>query len=229
MKRFYVVLDNEGVKRHPMKPWLREHPEELPKDCDYPATRKTSHQLRDALKKNGWGKQETPSEVLLTPPGVVLNVPPPDDSEGDEVDDLREAEFTLEYQLRDFLAQNLESISVDGKKLSLFVDDHDKDGVEYPTEVGPIDILAVDETGAFVVFELKRARSPDRAIGQLSRYMGWVKHTIGRGKEVRGVIVAKTISRNLRYAVTVIPDVSVFEYEVRFTLNAVTGPVTDTT
>ena len=227
MKRFYVVLDNEGLERHPMKPWLREHLEELPKDSDYPTSRKTSHQLRNALKKKGWAKQETPSEVLLTPPGVVLKVSLPDD--GDEVDDLGEAEFTLEYQLRDFLAQNLESISVNGKKLNLFVDDHDKDGVEYPTDVGPIDILAVDETGAFVVFELKRARSPDRAIGQLSRYMGWVKHTIGKGKEVRGVIVAKTISRNLRYAVTVVPDVSLFEYEVRFTLNPVAGPEKETT
>ena len=35
--------------------------------------------------------------------------------------------------------------------------------------------------------------------------------------------MAKTISENLRYAVTAIPNVSLFEYEVRFTLNAVTG------
>ena len=140
---------------------------------------------------------------------------------GDE--DLLEAEFTLEYQLRDFLAQNLEAISVEEKKLRLYVDSAGRDGVEFPTAVGPIDILAVDETDALVVFELKRAHSPDRAIGQLSRYMGWVKQTIGKGKQVRGVIVAKTISDNLRYAVTVIPHVSLFEYEVRFTLNPVTG------
>ena len=120
-------------------------------------------------------------------------------------------------------------ISVEGKKLSLYVDATDRDGVEYPTDVGPIDILAVDETGAFVVFELKRARSPDRAIGQLSRYMGWVKHTIGKGQQVRGVIVAKTISQNLRYAATVVPDVSLFEYEVRFTLNAIESPVLKST
>lgn len=223
MKRFYVVLDDGGVERHRMKPWLREHPELLPEDCDYPTSRKTSHQLRDALRRNGWTVQETPFEVLLTPPGVTLKEQHPGNEE-DEDENLAEAEFTLEYQLRDFLAQNLEVISVDGKKLSLYVDAADRDGVEYPTDVGPIDILAVDETGAFVVFELKRARSPDRAIGQLSRYMGWVTHTIGKGQAVRGVIVAKNISRNLRYAVTVIPEVSLFEYDVRFTLNAVTGP-----
>ena len=45
MKRFYVVLNNEGNQRHLMKQWLRDHPEELPEDCDYPTSRKTSHQL----------------------------------------------------------------------------------------------------------------------------------------------------------------------------------------
>ena len=217
MKRFYVVLDDQGDQRHPMKPWLRQNPHVLPEDCDYPGSKKTSHQLRDTLKRNDWAEQQTPSKVLLTPPGVALKEPLP---ELEENENLPEAEFTLEYQLRDFLAQNLEAIPVDGKQLSLYVDENDTDGVEYPTDVGRIDILAVDDAGDFVVFELKRARSPDRAIGQLSRYMGWVKHTIGKGKHVRGVIVAKAISHNLRYAATVILEVSLFEYEVSFALNA---------
>ena len=217
-KEFYVVLDDSAVKRYRMKQWLRDHPDQLPDDCD--ATSSTSHQLRNALKKQGWAVHDTETEVLLTPPGVMLKLPPPVNGRDD---DLLPAEFTLEYQLRDFLVQNLEAISVEGKKLSLHVDPAGREGVEFPTDVGPIDILAVDETGAFVVFELKLAHSPDRAIGQLSRYMGWVKQTIGRGQQVRGVIVAKTISKNLRYAVTVIPNTSLFEYEVRFTLNAVTG------
>ena len=81
--------------------------------------------------------------------------------------------------------------------------------------------MALDDTGAIVVFELKRARSPDHAIGQLTRYMGWVKQTIGKDRKIRGVIVAKTISASLRYAIAVIPDVSLFEYEVSFQLNPV--------
>ena len=214
MKHFYVVLDDGGVERYPMKQWLRDNPDQLP---GLNPTGTTSHKLRNELKKKGWAVQETQTEVLLVPSGVAL--PPPVEEEED--DGPPEATFTLEYQLRDFLAQNLEAISVEGKKLSLYVDPTGREGMEFPTDVGPIDILAVDETGAFVVFELKRARSPDRAIGQLSRYMGWVKQTIGKGQQVRGVIVAKTIRENLRYAVTVIPNVSLFEYEVRFTLNAV--------
>ena len=81
-----------------------------------------------------------------------------------------------------------------------------------------IDILAVDDQGGFVVFELKRARSPDYAIGQLARYMGWVQQTIGKGHEVRGIIVAKEIGKNLRYAVSVVPNVNLFEYDVEFHL-----------
>ena len=130
--------------------------------------------------------------------------------------------FGLEYQLRDFLAQNLNVIPVQEQRIQVYVDPAGRDGVEYQTAVGPIDILGVDSAGGFVVFELKRARTPDRAIGQLTRYMGWVKHTIGREREVRGVIVAKLIDDKLRYAVSVVPKVSLLEYSVEFQLREAT-------
>jgi RecB family endonuclease NucS len=66
--------------------------------------------------------------------------------------------------------------------------------------------------------ELKRANSPDRAIGQLARYMGWVLQTIGRDREVFGIIVVKSISENLPYAASIVPNVRLFEYEVEFHL-----------
>lgn len=224
MKRFNVVIpkDDGGVELYPMKEWLRQHPDRIPAGLD--ATLSTSHELRNGLKKLGWSVQNSDSEVRLILPGAA-NVEP---SVGailgrEELEDESETEaaFALEYQLRDFLAQNLGAIPVEGKKLRLYVDPTGRDGIEFPTAVGPIDILAVDDSGAFVVFELKRARSPDHAIGQLSRYMGWMKQTIGKDRKVRGVIVAKTISDNLRYAVSVIPDVSLFEYEVSFELKAI--------
>ena len=52
--------------------------------------------------------------------------------------------------------------------------------------------------------------------------MGWVKHTIGREREVRGVIVAKLIDDKLRYAVSVVPKVSLLEYSVEFQLREAT-------
>ena len=196
MKRFNVVIsrDDGGVEMYRMKEWLRQHPEHIPSGLD--ATSSTSHQLRNGLRKVGWSVQETPTEVRLLMPGeagsgTAINDVLGEDTE-DEENEAPGTSFALEYQLRDFIAQNLNTITVGGKRLQLYVDPTGRDGIEFPSALGPIDILAVDDSGAFVVFELKRARSPDQAIGQLARYMGWVRQTIGRGREVHGVVVAKT-------------------------------------
>ena len=177
MKRYNVVIPREdgGVEVYPMKEWLRQHPESVPIGSD--PTASTSQQLRNGLRKQGWGVQETGSEFRLLPPGsaqsesAIEAVLGEDDAE-DQAEEI--ATFGLEYQLRDFIAQNIAAIPVAGRRLRLYVDPTGRDGVEYPTAVGPIDILAVDGEEQFVVFELKRARSPDHAIGQLSRYMGWI-------------------------------------------------------
>jgi RecB family endonuclease NucS len=161
------------------------------------------------------------TEVRLSPPGTVGAEAVVDSVLGQEAAEEGEtarASFALEYQLRDFIAQNLSTIMVEGRHLQLYVDPAGRDGIEFPLSVGPIDIVAVDDSGGFVVFELKRAHSPDHAIGQLTRYMGWVRQTIGKGRDVRGIIVAKDIGNNLRYAASVVPNVSLFEYEVEFHL-----------
>lgn len=216
MQRFNVALPKEdgGIEIYPMKEWLRQHPEHIHTELD--PTSSTSHQLRNVLKKQGWSVQETANEVRLFLPGSE-----PCEGNPEEENEVSEACFALEYQLRDFIAQNLSAIPVEGRCLRLYVDPTGRDGIEYSTAVGSIDILAVDDSDAFVVFELKRARSADRAIGQLARYMGWIKETIGKGRDVRGVIVSKTISDNLRYAVLVVPNISLFEYEVEFHLKTV--------
>jgi hypothetical protein len=221
VKRFIVVVpkDDGGVEIYPMKEWLRQHPKHLPEGLD--ATFSTSHQLRDSLRRFGWTVQETDSEVRLIFPNSANETTGEKvfgEEVGSEEAETPEASFALEFQLRDFIAQNISTINVKGKRLRLYVDPTGRDGIEFPTAVGPIDILAVDDLGAFFVFELKRARSPDRAIGQLTRYMGWVRHTIGKDHEVNGIIVAKEISDSLRYAVSVVPNVRLFEYEVEFHL-----------
>ncbi|WP_083585901.1 endonuclease NucS domain-containing protein [Chelatococcus daeguensis] len=215
-----IPLEDGGVEVHPLKEWLRQHPDVLP-GIDPNAN--TSHQLRSALRRLGWSMQETPTEVRLMKPGadssslMVSEVLGSSDL-GEDADADAAPFFSLEYQLRDFIASNLNTISVDGRRLRLYVDPSGRDGIEFPSAVGPIDILAVDESESFFVFELKRANSPDRAIGQLARYMGWVQQTIGKEREVFGVIVARSISENLRYAASIVPKVHLFEYEVEFHL-----------
>lgn len=226
----YIVVETRpdgGIEVYPMKAWCRDHLEEAP---PMNPNETNSQQLRGGFKRLGWQIDETDTQVRLYRPGVSVDQALVDETLGNDDSaswgddysaETRETVFELEYQLRDFLAHNLDAIGVNGKRLRLYVDSIGRDGIEYPTSVGPIDILATDSDGAFVVLELKRARVPDQAIGQIARYMGWLKKTIGRDRQVYGVIVAKTIGDNLRYAVAAVPNVSLFEYKVSFALNAI--------
>jgi hypothetical protein len=180
MKRFNVVLPKSdgGIEIYPMKEWLRQHPDRLPPGLS--ATLSTSHQLRDGLRKLDWTAQDSDSEVRLMMPeeagqGRLIDEVLGGGDADDEQTNPAEASFQLEYQLRDFIAQNLHAVSVNRQHLSLYIDPTGRDGIEYHTPVGLIDILAVNERGEFFIFELKRASSPDHAIGQVARYMGWVK------------------------------------------------------
>lgn len=218
MKRFNIVVPREdgSVEVHPMKDWLRRHPEQLPPEMNPSIS--TSHQLRNTLRKRGWGVEELATEVRLFMPGHAAG--PTVDAllgagEDTEAPDNGVA-FALEAQLRDFIARNLKNIPVAGQFLKLYVDQTGREGIEYATDVGPIDILAEVQKGGFFVFELKLDRGPDRALGQLARYMGWVRRHLAGSLSVNGVIVARNIDDKLRYAASVIPNVTLLEYEIDF-------------
>jgi len=217
MKRFNMVFakDDGGIEVYPMKEWLRQHPDQVPPGMH--ATFSNSHGLRDGMRKLGWKVQETDTEVRLMKDTIPFDSDGQDD-DGEDDAGSDHVSFKLEYQLRDFLAQNLHLVSVKDQRLNLYVDPTGRDGIEYHTPVGFIDILAVSESGGFFVFELKRASSPDHALGQLTRYMGWVKQTIGKECEVHGIIVAGSINDRLKYALSVVPNITLFEYQVKFRL-----------
>jgi hypothetical protein len=221
-----IPTEDGDVALHPMKAWLRAHPAEIPRGLDNPGT--TSHQFRAGLKKLGWTIQFLETEVRVVRPQdahlpAITAVLSETDDDGDELDgegdgpDLTQA-FGLERELQVFLEHNIESIDFNGEHFKLYVDPSGRKGIEYPADGDRIDLLATDSKGAFVVFELKRARAPYHAIGQLTRYMGWVKRTIGRDTSVRGVIVAKAIDNRLRNCAVVIPDIMLWEYSIAFSL-----------
>jgi len=124
-------------------------------------------------------------------------------------------EFAYEHILRDYCAHNLPGIEAG---LSLY----DKDGtsgIEFPAGGRFIDILAVDSSGGFVVFEFKLSRGHERVVGQLLRYIGWVRqHLATSGQRVRGIIIARHITEDLRLATTDLADVKLMEYELSITL-----------
>jgi endonuclease len=127
-------------------------------------------------------------------------------------------EFAYERDLRNYLAKNL-SIIESGLKL---YQDEGITGVEFDVGGRRIDILAVDAKGALVVIELKVSRGYDRVVGQLMRYMAWIrKNQAEPGQQVRGVIVAREISEDLLLACSLLAGVELFEYELSLKLKSV--------
>jgi RecB family endonuclease NucS len=131
-------------------------------------------------------------------------------------------EFRLESHLRDYLAQNLGLVKGLGTVLRLFEKDGQALGIEFQTDVGRIDILAVGDNGAFYVLELKLSKGPDAAVGQTLRYMAAIRASIANGKPVFGVIVASTITDRLRFAVSEVREkVFMLRYELQVSLESV--------
>jgi hypothetical protein len=85
-----------------------------------------------------------------------------------------------------------------------------------------IDILALDSEDTYVVIELKVSRGYDRVVGQLLRYVAWIRQNQAEpGQRVRGVIVAREISEDLLLACSELDNVSLFEYELSVSLQRV--------
>jgi endonuclease len=121
------------------------------------------------------------------------------------------SEFAYESDLRDFLAKNLVTLE---PGLRLY-EEEDITGIEFPVGGRFIDILAIDANNDLVVIELKVSRGYDRVVGQLLRYMAWIKkHHAEESQKVRGIIAARDISEDLRLACSYLNDVSLFEYEL---------------
>lgn len=128
------------------------------------------------------------------------------------------SEFLLERDLQRYLAENLECIEP-GLKL---YEDEDIRGFEFDAGGRRIDILAIDKAGAFVVLELKVSKGYDRVVGQLLRYMNWVRQNMAEPRQrVRGIIVCRTMSDDLRLACASIRDVELFEYQLSVSVTRV--------
>ena len=126
--------------------------------------------------------------------------------------------FVLEKHLEDFLIANWEATEL-GKLYDLIEEDGDIVSQQYPTDIGNIDLLVTERGNEnYVVIELKKGQTSDQTVGQLTRYMGWVKKNKADGKKVKGIIIAGGQDERLRCALEVVPDAEIFLYRLNFIL-----------
>lgn len=129
------------------------------------------------------------------------------------------AAFALEKHLEDFLVQNWGQTDL-GKEYDIFSEDGELVGQQYPTDTGPLDILAIKkDKSELLVVELKKGRASDAVVGQVLRYMGFVLQELAEsGQTVRGVIIALEDDQRIRRALAVVPTIEFFRYEITFKL-----------
>lgn len=126
--------------------------------------------------------------------------------------------FYMEKHLEDFIIENWER-SEFGEKYDLIKKDGEVISQQYPTKIGPIDILATDKkTGQYVVIELKRNQTSDDTVGQIARYMGWLEDEVTGGVPTKGIIIAAKYDRRLYYALKIVKNIEVYLYRVDFKL-----------
>ena len=135
----------------------------------------------------------------------------------------KELSIANEAEVRDFIAECIQKGQLGS--LSLY---QGIQGIEFDTkEVGRIDLLCTDQQGNFVVMELKKDRSGDKVVGQIQRYMGWVKEHLAGDKDVRGVIVLRKHEDDfdadkqllyINYAIKTNPNICVKFYKMSLSL-----------
>jgi restriction system protein len=135
----------------------------------------------------------------------------------DQVED--PAVFALEKHLEDFLVKNWAQTEL-GRKYDIVENDGELVGQQYPSDTGPIDILALSkDKKEYLVIELKKGRASDAVVGQIQRYMGYVLEDLTEDSQVvKGIIIALEDDLRLRRALSVANNIEFYRYQVSFQL-----------
>ena len=171
-------------------------------------------------------------DKTLMPYDVMADTDTDDDAElddelgqTDEVTLGQSSEFVLEVHLEEFLVGNWKSIDW-GRPLEIWNGPDGESGHQLVTSVGRLDFLCFDRSAnALIVVELKRGRPSDKVVGQVARYIGYVRtHLAKPGQPVEGLIIAHDADEPLLYAVAAFPGLQLMTYGITFQLKAVEDP-----
>ncbi|MFN3157683.1 MAG: endonuclease NucS domain-containing protein [Rubinisphaera brasiliensis] len=157
-------------------------------------------------------KYATEIETLLA--GTPL---PPITVNDETIEDV--ATFAMEKHLEFFLVQNWAYTEL-GKQYDIYEEDGELLGQQYPSDTGPLDILAISkDRKTLLVVELKKGRASDVVVGQILRYMGYVQDALAEpDQSVRGVIIALEDDQRLKRALSMVPSIDFFRYAISFKL-----------
>jgi len=127
--------------------------------------------------------------------------------------------FALEKHLEEFLVQNWKNSEL-GKHYDIYEEEGELVGQQYQSDTGPLDVLAISkDQKTLLVVELKKGRASDSVVGQIQRYMGYVKEELAEpNQNVKGIIIALEDDIRIRRALAVTSNIDFYRYEVKFKL-----------
>lgn len=171
--------------------------------------------------KNSSGSVGTVSNITKYTEELKILIQGKEPIEGLEPDEVVEdpAAFALEKHLEHFLVENWSKTEL-GATYDIYTEDGQLVGQQYPSDTGPIDILAISkDKKTLLVVELKRGRASDRVVGQIQRYMGYVKDELAEAdQQVKGVIIALENDLRMRRALSVTQNIEFYRYQLSFKL-----------
>lgn len=171
--------------------------------------------------RNSSGSIGTVSDISKYADEIELligsNKPPTLMSSDNTIEDA--SEFALEKHLEDFLVQNWKQTEL-AKDYDIYEEEGELVGQQYQTDTGAIDILAISkDKKTLLIVELKKGRASDNVVGQIQRYMGYVKEELAEiNQQVRGVIIALEDDLRIKRALSVTNNIDFYRYQVSFKL-----------
>lgn len=180
------------------------------------------HSFNDGVPcLDGKGNQVTTIEIKLNiedSTEILKDIIPKENIKINVSNKKNRSAFAKERDLENFIINNWSEVHLSEEYDLVVNPSTGKPGQNWAGS-GPLDILAVKkDKSELLVIELKKGKASDEVIGQISRYMGWVKDNIAtKDQKVKGLIIALEDDRNISLSLNILTDIKFLKYK-RFQL-----------